>query len=140
MIYRLVTRGTVEETIIQRAKQKMMLEHLVVSRMGPKGTTALKQAELDSILRFGTSELFKEEDKCNPNGEKSSSNAEGSSLAKGEDEISGRIIYDDAAIDALLDRTQVQAHGIMMVPRRGKELTSYHLSAGVSGAEISSPG
>jgi SNF2 family DNA or RNA helicase len=32
MIYRLVTRATVEERILQLAKKKMLLEHLVVHR------------------------------------------------------------------------------------------------------------
>ena len=32
MIYRLVTRQTVEERLLQVAKSKMVLEHLVVSR------------------------------------------------------------------------------------------------------------
>ncbi len=62
MIYRLITRGTVEETLIQRAKKKMMLDHVVVRKMAAKEGQQLKQAELDSILRFGTAELFEDED------------------------------------------------------------------------------
>ncbi|PSN37765.1 Chromodomain-helicase-DNA-binding protein Mi-2 [Blattella germanica] len=66
------------------AKRKMMLTHLVVRPgMGGRGATFSKQ-ELDDILRFGTEELFKEE--------------EGK-----EDEA---IHYDDKAIDELLDRTK----------------------------------
>lgn len=117
MIYRLVTRATVEETIIQRAKEKMMLDHLVVRRMGSKGAHALKQAELDSILRFGSAELFKEEheakkkreaeaEQAKAQGGEGVSAAEESAAAKAEDDAN-RIIYDDAAIDALLDRSQV---------------------------------
>jgi hypothetical protein len=122
----LVTRATVEETIIQRAKEKMMLDHLVVRRMGSKGGNALKQAELDSILRFGTAELFKEEHEAKKIKEAGAEEAEGQSgekagatedsgtaataaaAAKVEDDAN-RIIYDDAAIDALLDRAQVTA-------------------------------
>ncbi|XP_065341812.1 chromodomain-helicase-DNA-binding protein Mi-2 homolog isoform X2 [Cloeon dipterum] len=84
MIYRFVTRNSVEERVTQVAKRKMMLTHLVVRPgMGGKSTNFTKQ-ELDDILRFGTEELFKEE--------------EGK-----EDEA---IHYDDKAIADLLDRTK----------------------------------
>ena len=77
-----------------------MLEHLVVHKMNAKGKrlpywacfhisplltqtivgeTLLKEGELDSILRFGTAELFTDSD-------------------------TNRITYDDDAISALLDR------------------------------------
>ncbi|XP_063696031.1 chromodomain-helicase-DNA-binding protein Mi-2 homolog [Culicoides brevitarsis] len=82
MIYRFVTRNSVEERVTQVAKRKMMLTHLVVRPgMGSKGANFTKQ-ELDDILRFGTEELFKEE--------------EGK-----EDEA---IHYDDKAVMDLLDR------------------------------------
>ena len=62
MIYRFVTRNSVEERITQVAKRKMMLTHLVVRPgMGSKNQTMTKQ-ELDDILKFGTEELFKEEE------------------------------------------------------------------------------
>lgn len=64
MIYRFVTRNSVEERVTQVAKRKMMLTHLVVRPgMGGKQTNFTKQ-ELDDILRFGTEELFKEEEVC----------------------------------------------------------------------------
>lgn len=82
MIYRFVTRNSVEERVTQVAKKKMMLTHLVVRPgMGAKGT--FSKQELDDILRFGTEELFKEE--------------EGK-----EDEA---IHYDDEAINSLIDRS-----------------------------------
>lgn len=82
MIYRFVTRNSVEERVTQVAKKKMMLTHLVVRPgMGAKGT--FSKQELDDILRFGTEELFKEE--------------EGK-----EDEA---IHYDDEAINQLVDRS-----------------------------------
>lgn len=40
-IYRLVTKGTVEEDIIERAKKKMVLDHLVIQRMDTTGRTVL---------------------------------------------------------------------------------------------------
>ena len=72
MIYRFVTRNSVEERIAQVAKKKMMLTHLVVrpgiggsadanknanGEKKPNGTMSKK--ELDDILKFGTEELFK---------------------------------------------------------------------------------
>ena len=85
MIYRFVTRASVEERITQVAKKKMMLTHLVVRPgMGAKNMSMSKQ-ELDDILKFGTEELFKEEE-------------------KGSDDTA--IHYDDKAIDDLLDRSK----------------------------------
>ncbi|KAG0556719.1 hypothetical protein KC19_11G074300 [Ceratodon purpureus] len=83
MIFRLVTRGTIEERMMQMTKKKMVLEHLVVGRMKKEN---LNQEELDDILRYGAMELFSEED---------------------EDGKARQIHYDDAAIDRLLDRAQV---------------------------------
>ncbi|PIO38548.1 hypothetical protein AB205_0094230, partial [Aquarana catesbeiana] len=61
MIYRFVTRASVEERITQVAKRKMMLTHLVVRPgLGSKAGSMSKQ-ELDDILKFGTEELFKNE-------------------------------------------------------------------------------
>uniref|UniRef100_A0A3B5AXS6 Chromodomain helicase DNA binding protein 3 n=1 Tax=Stegastes partitus TaxID=144197 RepID=A0A3B5AXS6_9TELE len=89
MIYRFVTRASVEERITQVAKRKMMLTHLVVRPgLGSKAGSMTKQ-ELDDILKFGTEELFKDE-------------GEGDSI---EDE--GNVIhYDSTAIERLLDRSQ----------------------------------
>ncbi|KAG5886139.1 hypothetical protein JTB14_011385 [Gonioctena quinquepunctata] len=84
MIYRFVTRNSVEERVTQVAKRKMMLTHLVVRPgMGGKGSNFTKQ-ELDDILRFGTEELFKE------------------NQGK-EDEA---IHYDEKAVKELLDRSK----------------------------------
>lgn len=61
MIYRFVTRASVEERITQVAKRKMMLTHLVVRPgLGSKAGSMSKQ-ELDDILKFGTEELFKDD-------------------------------------------------------------------------------
>lgn len=84
MIYRFVTRNSVEERVTQVAKRKMMLTHLVVRPgMGGKGANFTKQ-EMDDILKFGTEELFKEDE-------------------AGED--SQAIHYDDKAVAELLDRS-----------------------------------
>uniref|UniRef100_A0A8B9TI27 DNA helicase n=1 Tax=Anas platyrhynchos TaxID=8839 RepID=A0A8B9TI27_ANAPL len=91
MIYRFVTRASVEERITQVAKRKMMLTHLVVRPgLGSKAGSMSKQ-ELDDILKFGTEELFKDEN-------------EGQRENKEED--SSVIHYDNEAIARLLDRNQ----------------------------------
>lgn len=71
-IYRLITSGSVEEDILERAKQKMVLDHLIIQRMDASGRSVLKREkstktifnkdELAAILRFGAEELFKEEE------------------------------------------------------------------------------
>uniref|UniRef100_A0A915DK52 Helicase C-terminal domain-containing protein n=1 Tax=Ditylenchus dipsaci TaxID=166011 RepID=A0A915DK52_9BILA len=72
-IYRLVTKASVEEEIVERAKQKLVLDHLVIQRMDTTGKTVLSKnamgqssksmfdkADLNAILKFGAEELFKE--------------------------------------------------------------------------------
>ncbi|MGH0183736.1 UNVERIFIED_CONTAM: hypothetical protein FKN15_012811 [Acipenser sinensis] len=87
MIYRFVTRGSVEERITQVAKHKMMLTHLVVRPGLGSKTGSMSKQELDDILKFGTEELFKHEN-------------------EGEEEDSSVIHYDNAAVERLLDRSQ----------------------------------
>ncbi|XP_060558085.1 chromodomain-helicase-DNA-binding protein 5-like [Ruditapes philippinarum] len=89
LIYRFVTRNSVEERITQVAKKKMMLQHLVVRPGVGNKTTSMSKQELDDILKFGTEELFKE--------------VEGEGEAEGEEK---RIVYDDEAIAQLLDRSK----------------------------------
>jgi hypothetical protein len=84
MIYRFVTRSTIEERIVQLAKKKMMLTHLIVrGGMGAQaGAPSLSRLEMDDILRFGTEDLF------------------------GDAGAAAAIHYDDAAVERLLDRNQ----------------------------------
>nr|XP_016476517.1 PREDICTED: CHD3-type chromatin-remodeling factor PICKLE [Nicotiana tabacum] len=84
MIFRLITRGTIEERMMQMTKKKMILEHLVVGRLKAQN---INQEELDDIIRYGSKELFADEND--------------------EAGKSRQIHYDDAAIDRLLDREQV---------------------------------
>lgn len=51
-IYRLVTKGTVEEDIIERAKKKMVLDHLVIQRMDTTGRTVLDNNSGNSKWAF----------------------------------------------------------------------------------------
>ncbi|XP_019116871.1 chromodomain-helicase-DNA-binding protein 3 isoform X1 [Larimichthys crocea] len=95
MIYRFVTRASVEERITQVAKRKMMLTHLVVRPgLGSKAGSMSKQ-ELDDILKFGTEELFKDEGEGMKNSSRDKVEEEGSVIH-----------YDSTAIERLLDRSQ----------------------------------
>merc|ERR1712228_661607 len=63
LIYRFVTQNSVEERVAQVAKRKMMLNHLVIRPgIGRKNQASLSKNEMDDILRFGSQDLFKEED------------------------------------------------------------------------------
>ncbi|KAI8547605.1 hypothetical protein RHMOL_Rhmol07G0208400 [Rhododendron molle] len=84
MIYRLITRGTIEERMMELTKKKMVLEHLVVGKLKAQN---INQEELDGIIRYGSKELFADEND--------------------EAGKSRQIHYDDAAIDRLLNREQV---------------------------------
>ncbi|KAE8593218.1 hypothetical protein XENTR_v10019033 [Xenopus tropicalis] len=104
MIYRFVTRASVEERITQVAKRKMMLTHLVVRPgLGSKSGSMTKQ-ELDDILKFGTEELFKDDVEADHNcGTVTIYKKTGDNK---DVEDSSVIHYDDAAISKLLDRNQ----------------------------------
>ncbi|XP_055016435.1 chromodomain-helicase-DNA-binding protein 5 [Boleophthalmus pectinirostris] len=92
MIYRFVTRGSVEERITQVAKRKMMLTHLVVRPGLGSKTGSMSKQELDDILKFGTEELFKNEMEA---------------VGENKDGEECNVIhYDDDAISKLLDRSQ----------------------------------
>ncbi|XP_062078157.1 protein CHROMATIN REMODELING 5-like [Humulus lupulus] len=64
-IYRFVTSKSVEEDILERAKKKMVLDHLVIHKLNAEGRlekgSYFDKNELSAILRFGAEELFKEE-------------------------------------------------------------------------------
>uniref|UniRef100_A0A8K9WLP3 DNA helicase n=1 Tax=Oncorhynchus mykiss TaxID=8022 RepID=A0A8K9WLP3_ONCMY len=115
MIYRFVTKASVEERITQVAKKKMMLTHLVVRPGLGSKTGSMSKQELDDILKFGTEELFKDE-----LGEGSHSRfflthsfivchslSLSLSVSGDNKEDDSQVIhYDDKAIDRLLDRNQ----------------------------------
>ena len=76
-IYRLVSASSIEEDIIERAKKKMVLDHLVIQRMDTSGRTVLSKKaesktipfdknEINQILKFGAEELFKDEEDNEP--------------------------------------------------------------------------
>lgn len=47
-VYRLVTKNSVEEEIVERAKRKMVLDHLVIQRMDTTGRTVLNKGNVPS--------------------------------------------------------------------------------------------
>ncbi|KAF7120884.1 hypothetical protein RHSIM_Rhsim13G0216000 [Rhododendron simsii] len=96
-IYRFVTSKSVEEDILERAKKKMVLDHLVIQKLNAEGRLEKKEAkkgssfdknELSAILRFGAEELFKEE--------------------KNEEESKKRLLSMD--IDEILERAEKVAN------------------------------
>ncbi|ORY35802.1 putative Chromodomain helicase [Naematelia encephala] len=70
-IYRFVTKGTIEEDILERAKRKMILEYAIINQMDTtgahiNGTVTPKEKsgefskeELSAILKFGAQNLYK---------------------------------------------------------------------------------
>ncbi|WKX97540.1 hypothetical protein Q1695_013309 [Nippostrongylus brasiliensis] len=97
MIYRFVTRNSVEERITSVAKKKMLLTHLVVrAGLGQKGPS-MSKSELDDVLRWGTEELFKDDEPAP---------GEAAEGADGKKSNENEIVWDDDAVDALLDRSR----------------------------------
>lgn len=79
LIYRLMTRLTVEEKVLQIAKKRIALEHVVVEKMND--TEEENFEDIESILKYGTEALFSDDGPTD-------------------------ITYDTAAIENLLDREQ----------------------------------
>uniref|UniRef100_V5ETJ6 Chromatin remodelling complex ATPase chain n=1 Tax=Kalmanozyma brasiliensis (strain GHG001) TaxID=1365824 RepID=V5ETJ6_KALBG len=71
-VFRLLTKDTVEEDVLERAKRKMVLEYAIIHQMdtsgtnfAPKGSAKNSQQfskeELGAILKFGAQNMFKSE-------------------------------------------------------------------------------
>eukprot|EP01025_Chloroclados_australasicus_P032076 TRINITY_DN32457_c0_g3_i1.p2 TRINITY_DN32457_c0_g3~~TRINITY_DN32457_c0_g3_i1.p2 ORF type:complete len:580 (-),score=111.51 TRINITY_DN32457_c0_g3_i1:134-1873(-) len=124
MVYRLVTRKSVEEKMMQQAKQKLMLEHLVVRKIGGgKQDNSLKQDELDQVIRYGAEDLFKEDqteakddgvdtDKTDQVGEGDGKHPDKQQLQQQQQQsinnLHGRIVYSDEDIEKLIDRSDLE--------------------------------
>jgi chromodomain-helicase-DNA-binding protein 1 len=72
-VYRLLTKDTVEEDVLERAKRKMVLEYAVIHQMDTSGTNfaakkdekksqQFSKEELSAILKFGAQSMFKNEE------------------------------------------------------------------------------
>ncbi|KAI6201100.1 hypothetical protein M3Y96_00805500 [Aphelenchoides besseyi] len=88
MIYRFVTRNSIEERVTTVAKKKMLLTHLVVRAGNAQKNVALSKNELDDMLRWGTEDFW-----CC---------CRSSCVVVTANE--NRIVWDDEAVDALLHR------------------------------------
>ena len=81
LVFQLTTRATAEEKIMQVGKKKMALDHVLIEQMDVEDDAGV---DLESILRYGTDAIFKDDDP--------------------EDDIR----YDSALVDKLLDRSQME--------------------------------
>ena len=81
VVFQLTTRGTAEEKIMQVGKKKMALDHVLIESLEAEDDAGM---DLESILRYGTDAIFKDDD--------------------ADDDIR----YDSAAVDKLLDRSQME--------------------------------
>ncbi|CAG8468287.1 1950_t:CDS:10 [Acaulospora colombiana] len=71
-VYRFVSKDTIEESILERAKRKMVLEYCIIKQMDTSGKSILQKnpkakssenfsrEELTAILKFGAQNMFKE--------------------------------------------------------------------------------
>lgn len=81
IVFQLTTRGTAEEKIMQVGKKKMALDHVLIESLEAEDDAGM---DLESILRYGTDAIFKDDDAEND------------------------IRYDSASVDKLLDRSQME--------------------------------
>ncbi|KAF2465544.1 uncharacterized protein BDR25DRAFT_346076 [Lindgomyces ingoldianus] len=81
LCFQLMTRGSVEEKITQIGRNKMALDHVVVEQLDAED---LDEKDVESMLKHGAAELFKDDN--------------------GDHDIR----YDEASIDKLLDRSQIE--------------------------------
>ncbi|PWN49331.1 hypothetical protein IE53DRAFT_380642 [Violaceomyces palustris] len=82
LVFTLILKGTAEEQIIETAKKKMVLDHLIVQNLNNEED---RPETLESILKFGAQALFDE-----------------GGLEENEKDIK----YTDEDLDALLDRSE----------------------------------
>lgn len=78
-VYRFVTKGTMEENIIERAKRKMVLEYCIIKQMDTSGLSLLpdnalttasgkmrdlpfNKEEMSAILKFGAQNMFQQDE------------------------------------------------------------------------------
>ena len=80
LCYQLMTRASAEEKIVQIGRKKMALDHVLIEKMDANDTEGL---DMESMLRHGASELF-------------------------NDNSDHDIKYDNASVDKLLDRSQIE--------------------------------
>jgi hypothetical protein len=95
MLYRLVTRASVEERIFQLRKNQFMLERLFVSRSG-------SEKEVGDIILWGAETLLSGERSVNGRDTLDDSNA----LSDTSERKEQGVVWVDAAVSQLLDRSE----------------------------------
>lgn len=81
LVFQLMTRSSAEEKIMQIGKKKMALDHVLIEAMDKDDDAGM---DLESILRHGAAALF-------------------------EDDTENDIVYNEASVDKLLDRSQIES-------------------------------
>ncbi|OLN85976.1 Chromatin remodeling factor mit1 [Colletotrichum chlorophyti] len=81
LCFQLMTKNSAEEKIMQIGRKKMALDHVLIEAMDDEG----EPDDLESILKFGASALFSED--------------------QNDKDI---VRYDDASVEKLLDRSQIE--------------------------------
>lgn len=81
LVFQLMTRSSAEEKIMQIGKKKMALDHVLIEAMDKEDEAGM---DLESILRHGAAALF-------------------------NDDTEDDIIYNEASVDKLLDRSQIES-------------------------------
>ena len=81
LCFQLMTRASAEEKIVQIGRKKMALDHVVVEQLDAED---LEEKDVESVLKHGAAELFK------------------------EDGNEQDIRYDGSSVDKLLDRSQIE--------------------------------
>jgi chromodomain-helicase-DNA-binding protein 1 len=68
MVYRLVSKDTIEEDVLERARRKMILEYAIINlgvtdkAKGKKSDSTFSSEELSAIIKSGASNMFKAND------------------------------------------------------------------------------
>lgn len=114
-VFRLLSKETVEEDILERAKRKRVLEHLVIHGVEgdeqSKDKAKFNKKELSAILRFGAEKLFQEAPAGDPSAEGDGSVPNGASgnVLNGEDaKAEERRVMEVDDIDELLARAPAE--------------------------------
>lgn len=132
-VYRFISKDTIEEEIIERAKRKMVLEYSIIKTMdtsgigimqGRKGRSIIAGAditkeELQTILKFGAKNLFKNDEKVNSN-----------EVKKEGDEVQSTNQLEGMNLDDILARAEVHEGPQQSGTALGSEefLNQFHVS------------
>ena len=106
-IYRFVSAGTVEEDILERAKNKLVLDHLVMGGIdqqpelldAKKAVKSFSAKELSQVLRYGAETLFAKD-------ETDESSASGETTIDGPAILSSSLNIENIDLDDILNRAE----------------------------------